>query len=301
MRAKVETSSWSLVVFTLCAQAAAGAAVMRVVLPLILTKPPAILLPLVSVHATRETLAEALDPLGLVALVLLAAGGLAALFHLARPRAARFAVAHLGSSWLSREILLGALFGAVLVLDLVLRGAGLDTRRVLPWVAAGLGLLLVHAIARVYRIRTVPTWNASATPIAFFGATVLLGVAAAAILFVIRQGQGLVADQSLRSLGLIAAGVVVVELWTLWTHLTKLQTRGGAAARGARAVLRGHRGLLGLRTFCAAFGALILVAGTEEELGTETPMAVLFACGLLLLSEVVGRYLFYASHRRVGL
>lgn len=304
MRTRLETSSWSLVAFTVCAQAAAGVAVMRVVLPLVLPAPPAVLIPLVPVEATRASLSAMLAPLGGAALLLLAAGGAAAALHLARPRAARLALAHLRTSWLSREALLGGLFGGVLLLELVLRRAGVDAgplRGALPWVAAGLGLLFVYAIVRVYRIRTVPAWDARATDVAFFGTTLLLGVAGAALLFVVRRAEGHTADQSLRSLGLIGAGIVVVELWTLRRHLRRLETEGGAAAQGARAVLRVRRGLLGLRTTCALVGASILVAGTAEAPDTATPAAVVVACGLLLLSEILGRYLFYASHRRVGL
>jgi len=88
---------------------------------------------------------------------------------------------------------------------------------------------------------------------------------------------------------------------SVWTHLTKLETQGGAAAEGARAVLRTRRGLLSLRSFCAVFGVLLFLAGTETELGTQTPGVVIVASILLLLGELLGRYLFYASHRRVGL
>lgn len=307
MRARVETSSWSLVIFTVGAQAAAGAALMRALLPVFLpSRYTHLVLPLVPVGASPEMLAGALDPLGWVALLLLAVAGGFALLHLTRPRAARFAVSHAGTSWLSREILMGALFGGVLVVDLLLGVLGPEAptlHAVLRWAAAGLGLGFVHAIVRVYRLRTVPAWNARATPIAFFGTTAVLGLAAAAILFAL-SGQGddvLAADQSLRTLGLLAAGVVLTQLISVWSHLTKLEHEGGAPAAGARAVLRERRGLLSLRTFCGAFGVLLLLAGTETEAGTQTPAAVWVGCALLLLGELVGRYLFYASHRRVGL
>lgn len=293
MRARTETSAWSLVVFTVCAQAAVGACVMRVACPWI-----------VGVHATQEALDRLTDPLRPVALVLLVVAFFAAGLHLAQPKAARFALSHLGSSWLAREVAFGVLFGAVLVVDVLVGRLGGDGTAVsggLAWAAALLGLAFVHAIVRVYRLRTVPAWDSWATPAAFFSATLLLGTAALAGVLVLADGPTDLADRGLRGLGLLAVATAGAELLVTWLHLRDLDRQGGVAAESARVVRRKHRRLLALRTLSAAFGALLLLFHTWPGHGTRESGAVLVACGLLLLSELLARTLFYASHRRVGL
>lgn len=220
MRERVHESAWSLVVFTVCAQAAAGLA---------LTDTPA------------------------VALALLALGGLVVLAHLGRPARARFAVANMRSSWLSRESLLGLAFAASLLLWLAVAS---PLRDAVAGLSSALGLLFVVAIAGVYRLRTVPAWDRWTTPASFFGTMLVLGAA-------------------IGGYPLLAACATAAQLLvTLASPIMQTEQRSLLLARFGTALL----------------GAGLLVAGFAP-LGTS----------LLVVSELVGRYLFYASHRRVGL
>ena len=293
MRARVETTSSSLLVFTVLAQAATGASLMRVLLPWVLADrtPPA-------------RVAALTDPLLPAAAGLLALALLAALLHLGRGRAARFAVSHVRTSWLSREILLGSVFGGALGLELVRGWLGHERPALggaLVPLTALLGLLFVHAIVRVYRIRTVPAWDTWATPFAFFSATLLLGAVAAAIVLVLGDAPTDLASAGLRVVGLIALPLAAGEILVMVLHLRSLARRGGAAADSARIVQQEHPGRIALRTSCCVVGGILLFGTTWPGQGVQAAPAILFACGLLFLSELLARSLFYASHRRVGL
>ena len=94
----METRDWSLVVFTVLTQAAVGAFLVLQVLE--------------HLAARRATFA---GTRGLpVVLAVLSAGLFAALFHLSDPLQAVRAVVNFSSSWLSREIVFGSLFAALL-------------------------------------------------------------------------------------------------------------------------------------------------------------------------------------------
>jgi DMSO reductase anchor subunit len=103
-----------------------------------------------------------------VAAVTLGAGVLAATLHLGRPAAARYALANMRTSWLSREAALAGIFALGVAAFL-----GWPQNIVLWAVASGAGLALVGAIVKIYMIRTVPAWNSWLTP-AMFSGTVLL-------------------------------------------------------------------------------------------------------------------------------
>ncbi len=236
-----DRTEWSLVVFTVATQAAAGICALGAVLG---------------------------EPRPTLALVFLALGFGWATLHLGRPAGARFALANLHSSWLSRELLLGALFAAAVVAQLA------TGEEVVAWLAAALGLVFVLAVSRVYAIRTVPAWNTWATPVAFFGTALLLS---AALL-----GQGPIA--------LVTAPALLLATYL---HLSQLRRGDAAAVASAAIVASQFRGLFMLRVFGALVGAAIAML--------PSLVATVVASALLVASELLGRFLFYASHRRVGL
>ncbi len=95
---------------------------------------------------------------------------LASLLHLGKPLRAWRAVTNLGSSWLSREILLAVLFTGGTFAGLLW---GLPPAA--AWATALLGAGLVYAMARVYQVRTIPAWNTWWTLGRFTLAALLLG------------------------------------------------------------------------------------------------------------------------------
>ena len=104
--------------------------------------------------------------LAAVVVLMVTAGMLASIAHLARPLRAPRSLAHLGSSWLSREILVVSAFWALAVLWLVCELSGF------PWSTAArgfhvativVGAVLLWVIARAYRVHGQPAWDGSDT------------------------------------------------------------------------------------------------------------------------------------------
>lgn len=104
--------------------------------------------------------------LAAVVVLMVTAGMLASVAHLVRPLRAPRSLTHLGSSWLSREILAVSAFWALAALWLVCELGGF------PWSTAArgfhvaaivVGVVLLWVIARAYRVHGQPAWDGSDT------------------------------------------------------------------------------------------------------------------------------------------
>lgn len=104
--------------------------------------------------------------LAAIVVLMVTTGMLASIAHLARPLRAPRSLAHLGSSWLSREILVVSAFWALAMLWLVCELGGF------PWSTAArgfhvaavvVGAVLLWVIARAYRVHGQPAWDGSDT------------------------------------------------------------------------------------------------------------------------------------------
>lgn len=109
--------------------------------------------------------------LAFAVVLMVTAGMLASIAHLARPLRAPRSLAHLGGSWLSREILVVSAFWALAVLWLAceLGGAGAfggaagAAARGFHVAAIVVGVVLLWVIARAYRVHGQPAWDGSDT------------------------------------------------------------------------------------------------------------------------------------------
>lgn len=286
--------AWPLVFFTLLTQAAAGAFIWWGLAVSLLALPAGFALG----SFARTLLA--------VILGLLALGTLLATLHLGQPGRAWLSLSHLRTSWLSREALLGGSFG-VLVLLLLLRSnwqtafTGLDQALVLTGLLAGASL--VYGISRLYRLRTVPAWDHSGTPVTFFITALLLGLVTITALELGRDWlrAGFIPEDwsSLWQVFMPATLIVLTVLqWgTFSLVLLALSRRGGAAAASLRLLATALRWVLVGRAL-AAFLALVLLAWPPF---TRQPLILGAALALLVLSEILGRYLFYAFYQRLGI
>lgn len=155
----------SLVLFTLSAQASAGAYTTLAILDFLSGQSSAVM--------TRWFSALSL----LLLCLLLATGLAAAFFHLGIPARGYRGLANLRSSWLSRELLAFSLFGSLVALHtgwtLFLPSNQFPVLLIALTVLSGLGLIWV--MSQAYRLRTVPNWNNNTTPISFFTASFLVG------------------------------------------------------------------------------------------------------------------------------
>jgi anaerobic dimethyl sulfoxide reductase subunit C (anchor subunit) len=250
--------------------------------------------------------------------------------HLGNPQRAYRALANLKSSWLSREILFAGLFAAgwaAYTLLLWLSPGGytiprslrwLDVGLTLPWAAtaqniagafailAGLGLM--HSMARVYDLPTIPSWKAAAS--SFWTTTALTGLLLGGLLF---ESVTYVDCLFSASLGLCASFYFPLEdmVLALAALLVLLLQFALMLWRRAPVVLPGvhltaalqhprlARGLLALRLLAALILAALL-AGSLLAPGPYEFWLLLAAWLLALAAELLGRYLFYASYARYG-
>jgi anaerobic dimethyl sulfoxide reductase subunit C (anchor subunit) len=302
---------WSLVLFTVVMQLAVGAFVT-----------------LGGVHFFASKwygLAEA-DRLSDRALVAIgpavAFSLLATLFHLGNPVNGPRAVAHLASSWLSREILLALLFSAGGAVFAFLQWRKLATpaaRNLLGLAVAAVGLALVYAMSMVYRLPVVPAWDSVATTVAFFVTSFLLGGMALGVAFVatcwyLRTRAPAPDDPhfamlaiSLRWIALISVALLGVQVIAIPLHLAQLATHGAPAAAESLAILAGQHGAVAaVRLILLFAGAGLLSLFVYVMASSESRVRVmgntaLVAFATVLVSEILGRVLFYASMVRIGL
>jgi DMSO reductase anchor subunit len=114
-----------------------------------------------------------------LALVLVAGGGAASVFHMHRLQGARYVLARLGSSWLSREVATTGLFGltaAVAALGPFLAGERAAWYLAADTAAAVLGLVAMFVTAMIYA--TIPamlSWHTPLTVLALTGAGIVSG------------------------------------------------------------------------------------------------------------------------------
>jgi anaerobic dimethyl sulfoxide reductase subunit C (anchor subunit) len=307
----MDVREWALIAFTILLQLSVGAFVV---------------LGAVHFYAMRQAGEEQADRLSDRALLaigpVLVLGLLASLFHLGNPLNAYRAVANLGSSWLSREILASVLFTGVGGLFAIMQWRKISTfaiRSVIALIAAVIGLFAVYSMGMVYLMPLQPAWNTVATPIQFFATSLLLGILAVGAAFVAnyayvqRQTPGCAERQCqlLRgSLRWFAVGSVVllgIELVTAPLQVAYLAALPDEAGRASAQMMIGEFGVLfGLRLALVFVGAGVLAlfvyrnaisAGREKFLGSLAYAA--FAT--VLVSEVLGRFLFYATHVKIGL
>ncbi|HYG59746.1 MAG TPA: DmsC/YnfH family molybdoenzyme membrane anchor subunit [Symbiobacteriaceae bacterium] len=283
----METYEWALVLFTVLSQAAMGGFVLT------------LWLRLRNKDAAMDVVYRKVN---LVLCAISVVSLLASLFHLGRPMLAPYAIGNLGSSWLSREVLLAGGFVGLLVLSVLFEKSP-SIRQVVDWLAALAGIGAVASMATVYAVTIIPAWQGVNTYVAFFGTAAFLGAAlAASLVLVFGSGKESVAA-NLQLLIWVAVAAVVVQMVVLPFYLAGL-AGGGAAGQSTAAMLAGEYGqVLILRWALALVGGLVpfLVAGRRLTAGQVPAGLVYVAVAAVLVGEIVGRYLFYATGTPIGI
>lgn len=302
---------WALITFTILAQMSVGAF---------------LVLGIAHFFAARSAGMDEADRLSDRALLaigpVLVLGLLASLFHLGNPLNAYRAVGNLQASWLSREILSSVSFtlvGAVFALMQWRKIGTFALRTAVAAVAAVIGLVLVYCMSRVYQLPAQPAWDNWGTPIAFFSTTLLLGALVIGAAFVAnyaylqRTNPGCADAQckllrgALRWIALAAVLLLGVELIAAPLQVAYLAASQTPAAIASAQMMFGQYGLIfALRLVLVFIGAGVLGVflyqnamspGREKVMGSVAYAAL----ALVLVSEVLGRFVFYASHVRLGL
>ncbi|MAT98633.1 MAG: hypothetical protein CL608_15935 [Anaerolineaceae bacterium] len=242
-------------------------------------------------------------------------------FHLSQPVFSLLATLNLRTSWLSREILFTISFlvmvGGIAYLQWFTYGnSRLIT--VMGWFGAGAGSLGVYCMSQIYLLPTHSSWNSPLTIVSFLLSALILGVTAVAVLLVMDLKVSEVAGaaetavrrqivhQSFVWLAGVAGGTAVITLVLNLILITNL-SHGELSAQTSLVLLLGlYRPLFGLRyialfTGVGWFGltAFIFLRGKTPPF--EMTTAIYLACLFVLISEILGRFLFYATHVRTGI
>ena len=265
--------------------------------------------------------------LAAVVVLMVTAGMLASIAHLARPLRAPRSLAHLGSSWLSREILVVSAFWALAVLWLVCELGGF------PWSTAArgfhvaavvVGAVLLWVIARAYRVHGQPAWDGSDT---FWelvaGALGSGGTVAAAV----AAGQGAAMGGafcpgsifgccSAATLGLVAILAIAVSCLVMgFAHRRRAarvaalaEMEGGPRARAARDGLakgasepRAYlmlESLAGVCALAASVAALLLGGNAAGDVLVAVALAFSAIFELAAQASIRDRFYSLAQHAR---
>lgn len=298
----VERSEVPLICFTVFAPAAAGASLFA--------------LPLGGGWA-----------LAAIVVLMVTAGMLASIAHLARPLRAPRSLAHLGSSWLSREILVVSAFWALAVLWLVCELGGF------PWSTAArgfhiaaivVGVVLLWVIARAYRVHGQPAWDGSDT---FWELVAIALGSGGAVAAAAAAGQGAAMGGafcpgsifgccSAATLGLVAILAIAVSCLVMgFAHRRRAarvaalaEMEGGPRARAARDGLakgasepRAYlmlESLAGVCALAASVAALLLGGNAAGDVLVAVALAFSAIFELAAQASIRDRFYSLAQHAR---
>lgn len=255
--------------------------------------------------------------LAAIVVLMVTTGMLASIAHLARPLRAPRSLTHLGSSWLSREILAVSAFWALAALWLVCELGGF------PWSTAArgfhvaaivVGAVLLWVIARAYRVHGQPAWDGSDTFWELVAGALGSGGAVAAA---VAAGQGIAGfggTLPLMLLGVVALiGLATSSALIRFASGRRMRRVGELADRertpralAARDTLTAGEPRLYRRfnAIAIAFALAALCVGLLPLLGGLTAIATSIALAFSALSELVAqaslrnRFYSLAQHAR---
>ncbi len=225
------------------------------------------------------------------ACALLAVAGLFfSLIKLGQPFSSYNAILNVGSSWLSREILFAGGFAVIAVAyaaALKFEFMNENMKNALLWVGSLLGLVAVFVMARVYTFSIVPAWNSPNVYVDFLAAAVTMG----GVLFWAFSTKEL-AEASGKILALTILAVAIIQVSVAVPYLVGLALESGTSAVTA-AILSNMGIVLFFRWLLVLVGAGALML--PSVVARKSTAIVYGAAVVLIVGQVLGRYVFYAS------
>lgn len=302
----MDTREWALLIFTILGQTAAGTFLVLLIVRTFIKGKAGV------EQADKLTTYPLYIVVPVMALALLSS-----LFHLGSPLNIVKAVPNLTSSWLSREVVISVVFTvlAVLYTFMYWRKVGSEqAKTILGWITALVGIFQVYGMGMVYMIRTQPAWNTLATPVSFFTTALLLGVLTVAAGLIVSHSRSSKAPAKQTELlrgvlqGLALASIILlgIEFLVLPLYMAYLSSLGIAAVQTLNLMTGSFGSTLALRLILVFIGAGLLAAYLYRNAsipGKESTFSTLIysALALVLVSEVMGRFIFYATHVNIGL
>lgn len=242
-------------------------------------------------------------------------------FHLSKPLHSFYAARNFKSSWLSREIVFTAVFFLTLsALWFVSRFKPARSKliTILGWVAVAFGFTVIYCMARIYLLPTQVAWNSVTVIISFFITALLLGTMTIACLLVldlrfaeIQKVQNIeiheqVIKYSMVWLTWFALLMVIFHLMVLLYQIHQLKQGDITSQTSLKLLLELYLPLFEMRISLIVVAPLWMGYAVywmrKAGAAPQTLMApVYMSCLLILIAEILGRFLFYATHIRLGI
>jgi formate dehydrogenase iron-sulfur subunit len=266
---RAQPAHWPLVVMLVLSQASVGVAVISALQPI----------------APRSLL--------LMSLALAVVGLGASVFHLGRPLGAWRAFLNLKRSWMSREIVMFGLFLPLLVGALALAlGVPISKSAIFTaflrasWETGApiTGLLGVFCSMMIYQDTRRPLWHWRRGLPLFFGTTLVLGAAGAAIF---NHSAALLA-----AIMIASASKLLVEVLTL-RHITNCTLT--PLKKTALLVTGKFQHVAFVRLVCVMLGGIGLPLWLAMNVGVSHAFLAVLAFALLLAGELLERFLFFTT------
>jgi anaerobic dimethyl sulfoxide reductase subunit C (anchor subunit) len=270
----------------------------------------------------REQVDRIVDNSILIIFLTILAGMMGAHFHLSKPYLSFLAIMNLRRSWLSREILFNVLFflttGGLLFLQFRVRNRW-QLKTALGWLAIAFGLANVYCMGRIYLLPTQVAWNTSLTMLSFMNTALLLGMIALVSLQIMdlkyselrklpkAQVQAQIIQTSLPWFAVAATFMTVVIVTQYVYQFFLLNNDAFPTAQTSLLLLvRLYPILFGMRLTVIFLGVTGLAVAAYWQGQKRRPVSDLLVptyitCLLVMIGEILGRFLFYATHVRTGI
>lgn len=301
-------SEWSLVVFTLLAQAGVGTLVTGEILGWVVCK-----------KAGADIKSHLIFRTRLTAFIFTAAGLALSFLHLGNPLKAFNALNNLRSSWLSREILAAVVFLFLLIVSILLtwkrKSSGKATKTVVI-AAVFAGLYLILAMSLLYMLPGVLSWDHIITPASFFTTTFLLGFMTAGVFSITEiKSFSTLSEKQLNSSGFFTALktalnttfiLASIQIFFAIINSLRIHNYKDIYSSFGSSLLLEHRFLFSLRTILLLAGMVLIFLTQIKSNSRNNPSKVLLwfyysALAFILISEILSRHLFYVLFYRSGL
>jgi anaerobic dimethyl sulfoxide reductase subunit C (anchor subunit) len=234
------------------------------------------------------------------------AGVIASALHMGYPWNAVLTMSNLGTSWLSREIVLTVSFGAAWLIGLVFESkeaGNVETRNGWSVLTSLIGFTLVFAMSMIYRTTAFPAWEHASTTFGFYATAGLIGTAVVFAGQLFQKGE----EEPKALLPLLIGGVAMLalQMMAVASHGAYLGTAGPEAAETAALIAGPYAVLQWARVALTAIGAAIFMPLAWRQWAqkkvTSVPALAGALIALVVLGELAGRVLFYASRVKIGL
>lgn len=277
-------NEWPLLIFTIFVQAAVGGIFMLWIFQIR------------NKHINEKGIFE-LFKIPLIIIAVLSLIGLGGSFaHLGAPTNALNTIRNLGSSWMSREIIVTGAFIGLAVLAAIWTLYRKKVSGGLLLAASIVGFIDVYCMAAIYAHSLIDPWNSVNTYLSFYGATFILGsVLGIALLTPLLYKNKMETEaKSFIKIALIMTaigiGIQLIGTAVFAATISDMSIVGGL---GGAEILSNYQFTIVSRWVISILGLAILAYAALSNRKKFIANLTLLTLVVFLMSEGIGRYVFY--------